>query len=57
MSTLIYINSGNLMKIFVNANETNVIRLSVQYLSIISIFYVLIGFLFMFYGFSGALVH
>ena len=51
MSTLIYINSGNLMKIFVNANETNVIRLSVQYLSIISIFYVLIGFLFMFYGF------
>ena len=51
MSILIYINSGNLMKIFVNANETNVIRLGVQYLSIISIFYVLIGFLFMFYGF------
>lgn len=51
MSTLIYINSNNLMKIFVNTNETNVIKLGIQYLSIISIFYVLIGFLFMFYGF------
>ncbi|WP_353095929.1 MATE family efflux transporter [Tissierella praeacuta] len=58
MSILIYINSNNLMKIFVNANETNVIKLGIQYLSIISIFYVLIGFLFMFYGFfrgTGAL--
>ena len=51
MSILIYINSSNLMRIFVNANETNVIKLGVEYLSIISIFYMLIGFLFMFYGF------
>lgn len=50
-STLIFINSRNLMRIFVNANETNVINLGVEYLSIISIFYILIGFLFMFYGF------
>lgn len=50
-STLIYINSRYLMRIFVNANETNVIKLGVEYLSIISIFYMLIGFLFMFYGF------
>lgn len=51
MSTLIYINSSNLMRIFVNANETNVVKLGVEYLSIISVFYMLIGFLFMFYGF------
>lgn len=51
LSTFIYINSGNLMKIFVNASEINVIKLGIEYLSIISIFYVLIGFLFMFYGF------
>ncbi|MCM0650867.1 MATE family efflux transporter [Clostridium swellfunianum] len=50
-STLIFINSKNLMKIFVNADEINVITLGVEYLSIISVFYILIGFLFMFYGF------
>jgi putative MATE family efflux protein len=50
-STLIFINSKNLMRIFVKANETNVINLGVEYLSIISVFYMLIGFLFMFYGF------
>ncbi len=51
LSTLIFINSENLMKIFVKANEINVINLGVEYLSIISVFYMLIGFLFMFYGF------
>ncbi|WMM24919.1 MATE family efflux transporter [Tissierella sp. MB52-C2] len=51
MSTLIYISSSSLMRIFVEASEINVINLGVEYLSIISIFYVLIGFLFMFYGF------
>lgn len=50
-STLIFINSERLMKIFVNANETNVINLGIEYLSIISVFYMLIGFLFMFYGY------
>ncbi len=51
LSTLIYFNSENLMKIFVNGNETKVINIGIEYLSIISIFYILIGFLFMFYGF------
>ncbi|MBU5438888.1 MATE family efflux transporter [Tissierella sp. MSJ-40] len=51
LSVLIFINSNNLMRIFVNADEINVIKLGVEYLSIISIFYILIGFLFMFYGF------
>lgn len=51
LSILIYTNAGNLMRIFVNANETGVIKLGIEYLSIISIFYILIGFLFMFYGF------
>lgn len=50
-STLIFINSERLMRIFVNANETNVINLGIEYLSIISVFYMLIGFLFMFYGY------
>lgn len=50
-STLIFINSERLMRIFVNANETNVINLGIEYLSIISVFYILIGFLFMFYGY------
>ncbi len=50
-SILIFMNSKNLMKIFINENETTVIDLGVEYLSIISIFYILIGFLFMFYGF------
>lgn len=51
LSTLIFINSENLMKIFVESNEVKVINLGVEYLSIISVFYMLIGFLFMFYGF------
>ena len=51
LSFLIYISADKLMTIFVAASETNVIAIGVEYLSIISIFYVLIGFLFMFYGF------
>lgn len=51
LSVLIFTSSGQLMKIFVHANETNVIRIGVEYLSVISVFYTLIGFLFMFYGF------
>ena len=51
LSTLIFINSENLMRIFVKANESNVINLGVEYLTIISVFYMLIGFLFMFYGY------
>ncbi len=51
LSIVIYLNSASLMKIFVKANEVNVIKLGVGYLQIISVFYVLIGFLFMYYGF------
>lgn len=51
LSTLIYLNAGKLMQIFVNPGETSVIAIGIEYLSIISIFYMLIGFLFMFYGF------
>lgn len=51
LSLAIFLNTGSLMKIFVEANEVTVISMGVEYLSIISVFYVLIGFLFMFYGF------
>lgn len=51
LSTLIYMNAGNLMKIFINKTEIDVINTGIEYLTIISIFYMLIGFLFMFYGF------
>ena len=51
LSAVIYMNASRLMQIFVSANETSVIATGVEYLSIISIFYVLIGFLFMFYGY------
>jgi putative MATE family efflux protein len=50
-STLIFFNAKRLMGIFIDPNDTEVIRLGVGYLSIISVFYVLIGFLFMFYGY------
>lgn len=51
LSALIYMNAHRLIQIFVNANEIDVINTGVEYLSIISIFYILIGFLFMFYGY------
>lgn len=51
LSILVFTNSSILMQIFVNSNEANVINIGIEYLSIISIFYTLIGFLFMFYGF------
>lgn len=51
LSPLIYMNSGKLMRIFVQAHETSVIEIGVEYLSIVSVSYVLIGLLFMFYGF------
>lgn len=51
LSLAIFLNADILMQIFVEAGEVNVISMGVEYLSIISVFYVLIGFLFMFYGF------
>lgn len=50
-STTILLSSRYLMHIFVSAEEVNVINMGIEYLSVISIFYVLIGFLFMFYGY------
>ena len=50
ISTLILIFSKNIMLLFVDKGEEEVIRLGVQYISVVGIFYVLIGFLFMFYG-------
>jgi len=39
------------MKIFVNSSEVKVIETGIEYISVVGIFYMLIGFLFMFYGF------
>lgn len=49
-TSLILIFSKNLMLLFVNKGESEVIRIGVEYISIVAIFYFLIGFLFMFYG-------
>ena len=49
-STLILIFSRYIMLLFVDKSEVEVIALGVEYISVVSIFYVLIGFLFMFYG-------
>ncbi len=51
LTIAIYFNSHNLMRIFVNKSEVNVINIGIEYLSVISLFYMLIGFLFMFYGY------
>ncbi|MGL4570416.1 MAG: MATE family efflux transporter [Clostridium sp.] len=49
-STLVIIFSKNIMYLFVDKNETEIIALGVEYISVVAAFYVLIGFLFMFYG-------
>lgn len=52
ISSIIIISlSGFFMKIFVDPTETMVIQTGIDYLSVVGMFYVLIGFLFMFYGF------
>ncbi len=50
ISALIYMFSKDIMYLFINKNEIEVIDLGVEYLSVVSVFYILIGFLFMFYG-------
>ena len=50
ISSMILIFSEKIMLLFVNKSETEVIALGVEYISVVAIFYVLIGFLFMFYG-------
>ena len=49
-STLILVFSRYIMLLFVDKSEVEVIALGVEYISVVSIFYVLIGLLFMFYG-------
>lgn len=49
-STLIFIFAEKLMTLFVNKSEVEVIALGVEYIQVVAVFYVLIGFLFMFYG-------
>lgn len=50
ISVIIFIFSREIMMIFINESEIEVINLGVEYLSVVSVFYLLIGFLFMFYG-------
>ena len=50
VSSLILLFSENIMLLFINKNNTDVISLGVEYISVVAVFYVLIGFLFMFYG-------
>lgn len=49
-SVCVYIFAEPLMRIFVNAEETEIIRIGVEYLRIEGAFYVGIGILFLFYG-------
>ncbi|WP_461615092.1 MATE family efflux transporter [Clostridium sp. Marseille-QA1073] len=50
-SILILMSSEYLMKIFVDSSEVKVIETGIEYISVVGVFYMLIGFLFMFYGF------
>lgn len=50
-STLILIFSHDIILLFVDKSEVDVIAIGTQYISVVAVFYVLIGFLFMFYGF------
>ncbi|MEG1409111.1 MAG: MATE family efflux transporter [Terrisporobacter sp.] len=50
ISSMILLFSKNIMLLFVNEKETQVITLGVEYISVVGVFYILIGFLFMFYG-------
>ncbi|MGN2349192.1 MATE family efflux transporter [Clostridium cagae] len=49
-SSFILVFSKNIMLLFVDEKEEEIIKLGVQYISVVAVFYVLIGFLFMFYG-------
>lgn len=50
ISVLIILLAKPLMTIFINANETEIIQIGTQYLYIVASFYILIGYLFVFYG-------
>lgn len=50
ISTLILVFSRKIMLLFIDKGEEEVIRLGIEYISVVAAFYTLIGFLFMFYG-------
>lgn len=50
ISTLIIIFSEQIILLFISKNESEIIGLGVEYISVVAFFYGLIGFLFMFYG-------
>jgi putative MATE family efflux protein len=50
ISTLILLFSRNIMLLFIDRSENEVMAIGRQYLSVVAVFYVLIGFLFLFYG-------
>ncbi len=50
ITVLVIVFAKPLMRIFIDAQETEILRIGMQYLTIVSSFYVLIGYLFMFYG-------
>ena len=56
ISVLVMVFAPQLMKIFVKGEEVEIIAIGTQYLRITGAFYVLIGFLFSFYGFFRGLV-
>ncbi|WP_053956378.1 MATE family efflux transporter [Inediibacterium massiliense] len=51
ISIVAFIFAPNLITLFVNKDATEVIAVGVGYLRIVSVFYVLLGFIVMFYGF------
>lgn len=50
ISILVLVFAKSLMAIFIDASETKILHIGMQYLFIVASFYCLIGYLFMFYG-------
>lgn len=50
ISTLILLFSKNIMLLFIDKGENEVMAIGREYLSVVAVFYVLIGLLFLFYG-------
>lgn len=50
ITVIVLIFSKPLMRIFIDSHETEILHIGMQYLAIVSTFYVLIGYLFMLYG-------
>lgn len=50
-SVLVLFFSKHLMAIFIKPDETEILQMGIQYLFVVASFYILIGYLFMFYGY------